>query len=190
MSNRLSPYNLWATILPILEKNFLSSEFQVPACLLLHHYHRVVAPGMGLAWGKGKNTEALCLSFCPLGILLPLTQTRKKGLPLNFYLYLLEFQEQTIFESKLGPTEVKKKNWQLSDRLFILFSSEFFTQFLLAIMYISDNPDSCFIQSVQGFQLLFVGAVREECVHFILRRTDAPFFLKHWKLYSQPYSQV
>lgn len=109
MSNRLSPYNLWATILPILEKNFLSSEFQVPACLLLHHYHRVVAPGMGLAWGKGKNTEALCLSFCPLGILLPLTQTRKKGLPLNFYLYLLEFQEQTIFESKLGPTEVKKK---------------------------------------------------------------------------------
>lgn len=130
----------------------MSSEFQVPICLLLHHDHKVVPPGMGLvcrpgqARPEGKNTEAVCPCFCPLGILLPLTQTRKEVL-LNFYLYLLQFQEKAIFESKSGPTEVKRK-LATQSQIVHSSSSDFFPQLLLANIYFSDAPDSQLLHSI------------------------------------------
>ena len=129
-----------------------------------------LAPTLSLGHSSSNNREEFsvlrvlgaCLSIAvPLqqccstrngacDILLPLTQTRKRWLLLNFYLYLLQFQEKVISESKSGPTEVKKKEKLVTQCQIVHSSSSDFSQLHLTTIYFSDTPHSCSIQS-KGF---------------------------------------
>lgn len=114
------------------------------------HFHRFEHQNCSRLCRPGQeNAEDTCHSFCPSGILLSLTWNRKRGLPLNFCLSMVQFREQAVCEFKSGPTEVKKMDDPVPDGSFLQCS--YLCPVFLLPSYFSDAPVSCSIRSVQGF---------------------------------------
>lgn len=115
-------------------------------------------------------------------ILLPLAQTRKRWLLLNFYLYLLQFQEKAIFEPKSGPTEVKKEEKLVTQCQIVHSSScDFFPSSIL-LPFIFQTPHIAASFNLRDFSCFqYRGEPEWNMFTLSSRELTLCYFLRHWK---------